>query len=319
MHKKTALLFFICALNLYAQTETDRQKNWILDISMYRADGTARELVYAYTNNDTLLSRLLWDIKNAWYLDAGLSRQFTPLLTVKVQGALLMYASTGGMTDYDWIPDDNFYGHGSYAWTHYSYSDAPILSSWQAGIDFSYKNYQKNSFTSFLTGGFKIDHTYWMGYGFDYIYSDDPEGIGVPSFRAYTGFIPDIKTISYKQNFFIPWLGLKFLFDFKHFSWETSAAFSLLTYSIDEDNHILRDTIFIDYAFPAAYLSASSAVSRKINDNYTFYLSAGFTFVPDERGNMIIREADLDPVLVKDAAGLGLFKTSFKAGIRYFF
>ncbi len=203
--------------------------------------GTSKE--YAYTGS-TLLSRLDWQVHNAWQYgikaDATYKRLFAD---GSLSGTLPL--GCGTMYDSDWMNRNDVK-------THYSESDNTINSFFRLDLNLGYifKPVQTVQLIPF-TG---IEYMFFdmAAYGLQAWYGNkNKSGI----YSAYNSTDTTIKTqpgstqcIQYVRQTFFTWLGLNVRWQFTR-SWECmiSGAVSPYLWSDSLDHHILRGYFFYDY------------------------------------------------------------------------
>ena len=271
--------------------------------------GQSEEIVYKNKNTSLYESELLWDIKPLLY--AGLGADIGPVDIFRNHGfissAFFRYGlplRTGSMEDWDWL-DRNQY-HRTHFSKHDIYSESAILADLSAGFSFR--------LTGFLAigviGEFSFMHFYWSARnGFVQYPEYSPSG----DYSAWDSDIPKTylngEVITYAQNWFIlsPGLSLKARLS-RYFSIEGIFNYSPLIYCEDKDNHIVGQTVFLDYLYFGHYLKGGGGFIFSPRHNMDLCLSLSYVSITGARGDTYMNR-------VKHAGIAGAGYSAFDLGL----
>jgi len=246
--------------------------------------GQAREIVYKNSVSNDFLSELRWDIMPLFYV--GLAADIKPVNDFTEYGFTGTFSfkmgipqRTGIMVDRDW---EDKYWLSSGTLTNYSrhnnYSERTILADLSLGYSFPLMN--------LFAFGIKIDfsymHYYWIAKDGYYQYLNPGQ--------TWDNEIPKVpvkgSVIEYEQNWVIlsPGVFVKFR-PGRFFSLTGSFNYSPLIYCIDQDNHLLRDTIFQDYLFSGHYLEGGGGINISPMNNLDIVFFLSYSSITDSRGD----------------------------------
>lgn len=205
-------------------------------VAIGHASINANELVYGqpstYPTEDYKLSHLIWKAENVKMIIAGTDIQFSNGLALNIEVKSNINGGDGTMDDYDWVDTS------SANWSHWSHHDDTSITdakSFNISLDFLSLGSEENKISLFV--GNKYETWSWNSRGGSYIYSTD----GTTD-RAFTGtFTPGKSVITYKQDFLMPYLGLKLLAQSDSWSYKLEYQFSNMVNVSTVDNHVLRD------------------------------------------------------------------------------
>jgi outer membrane protease len=274
--------------------------------------GQAKEIVYKDSVSSNFLSELQWDIMPLFYV--GMAADIGPTNNFAKHGFIGTFSfkmgipqKTGIMVDRDW---ENKYWLSSGTLTNYSrhnnFSEKAILADLSIGYSFPLFD-----FTAF---GINIDFSYmhynWIAKDGYYQYLDKGQ--------TWDDEIPKVplngKVIEYTQNWFIlsPGVFVKFRLG-RFFSVNGNFKYSPLVYCTDEDNHLLRDTIFQDYLFYGQYLKGSGGITILPMNNLelTFFLS--YSSITNSRGDSFFNSVNHTGIA---GGGYSVFEFGLSARLR---
>lgn len=253
--------------------------------------GRARELVYYGSSTNLLMSELLWDIPPSHFIELGVSRTLFGNFSASLSGAVKLAGLTGSMTNRDWLLDNTgtYFGEAEYQWTHYSRSDVTIPLAWE--VDLRISHTPNNAIG--LHGGVLIRYWEWTDQAWEYIYSHEPKGYydgpdlppGESPFRFYEGTFGGVNAIDYLQHVLFPYIGISLECDIPSGSLGWSFSFSPRGIAYARDHHILRNTVFEDFAYPALSLSTDVTYTPETAGPWSTAFYGGFFFMPDARAD----------------------------------
>ncbi len=286
--------------------------------------GSARELVYYGASTSQLMSELLWDIPLVLFGDLSVSRKIIGNLSASLLGSIKLAGLQGSMTNYDWLKDNGtYYGEDEYQWTHYSKSEVTIAQAWE--LDFRISHAPDKSLG--FHGGVRVLYWEWTDQAWEYIYSDPPEDYydgppleaGKSPFRFYKGTFGGANAIDYLQYLLIPYLGISLGRNTPSGRLAWGFSFSPATIAYARDHHILRDTVFEDYAFPALSFSTDASYVRNSSGPWTAAFSADVTYMPDARSDTVMTKEQQAPKTFLSQAGIGRLQLSVGMHMQYRF
>jgi len=246
--------------------------------------GQAKEIVYKDSVSSDFLSELRWDIMPLFYVgfsaDIGPSDHFIKQGFVgNLSFKMGIPQRTGFLVDMDW-EDKNWLSSGTL--TNYSrhnnFSERTIL----ADLSFGYSFPLFNSIAFGIQCDFSYMHYYWIAKDGYYQY--------LKRGQTWDDEIPKVPmsgiVIEYEQNWVIlsPGIFVKFRLS-RFFSLNGNLNYSPLIYCTDEDNHLLRNTIFKDYLFSGHFLKGSGGITISPINNLDVAFFVSYNSITDSRGD----------------------------------
>ena len=286
--------------------------------------GKGIETVYAgnnYINSSPFQSELRWDLKPLVYtglfLDYSLTNPFLGNgLSVSLQIKYGLPLKTGVMENRDWLAYNQNY------LTHYSEHDAysgnsSFMTVFSFGYSFAlFENLHIKPFAELSYMRFD-----WQGKdGFRQYGNDAPEIRYEPTLPS-TPKIPSYGTIiTYSQNWIIFTPGIEAGIKLNdYFGILLNAGLSPILYGFHKDNHVLRDTIFLDYMFGGLFVKGSLSIEYLINNRFALYLSASYMNVSRTRGDTYISRWGMPHTFHPGISGGGFSLSDYSLRLRYIF
>lgn len=223
----------------------DRQSEAFLAVGM--AEGEANELVYGQPSGgwpeDYKLSQLIWETRRLPMLSAGVSAR-SGSVTLNLEGRIGITDGDAVMDDYDWFYVDRDWSH----WSHHEDTDVTDAWAWDISLDIELTGNEVARLAGVL--GYRQELWAWESYGGSYIYSSSG------NFRDQSGsFTPGQPSISYEQQFKMPYIGLKVTGGTTDWRFHARYIYSNQVGVSAIDHHYLRDLIFED-SFSTGEMSA---------------------------------------------------------------
>jgi len=259
--KITSFVIFICLLPLPVFAE-EKQSGFGFSVtpSFGIIYGQAKEIVY-YPESKRYLSELRWDIMPLFY--AGLAADFGPLdyfskhgFTGNLSFKMGIPQKTGIMVDRDW--DDTYWWVDSGTLTNYSrhdnFSERAILADLSLGYSFPLLDIIALG----VNFDFSFMHYYWIAKNGYYQYLTPGQAL----VSEIDPISVEGRVLEYSQNWFIlsPGVLIKFRLG-RFFSINGNFNYSPLIYCTDKDEHLARNTIFIDHLFYGQYLKGGGGIT----------------------------------------------------------
>lgn len=276
----------------------------------------AREHVFAGAGSPNNLSLLIWQTAAPMAnveVDVKLPEQWT----VKARATAALFGDSY-MEDYDWLGAD-FISYDFDDWTHRSQHpntnlDWYLDASLAVGRDIIVEpNARVN-----VNGGIKYTDVQWTAVGGSYIYSDGSTDNPGNNYHAYTGTLPDIPGITYRQQIPVLFAGLDAEVTDGQWTYEAGAQAGIALFARGDDHHWLRDLRFVDSITPAPMLGASATASYAFSDSLDIFLSGSIEKVFLGRGDTGYYDIPSGVYLGSsvDAAGLELGTISLAGGLK---
>ena len=280
--------------------ETARQAGFTSDrwdFSIYSGylTGQATELVYRSTTGEKV-SQLNWQIDRALVLGGSIGLRPLDWLTVQFGGWTHM-AATAAMDDFDWLADYQ----GFESWTHWSHHDTKMTRAVQFDLNLAARLWQHEGFRLSALGGYRALHFKWKGYDGPFIYS-------TYDFRDDMGMSAPDLGLTYRQDWRIPYVGLRAQYDGGRWSLTAEATGSLFGRASDIDDHISRAIVFNADFRNVRMVGASLAAEYRLADNFSLMVKADYQRLGEARGSLT--ENGYDPEMV----GFGLRRWRAGAG-----
>jgi plasminogen activator len=211
-------------------------------------------------------SRLYWKINKAAVVGGAVAFSPRPWMTFKVSGWLPI-SSVNTMDDYDYLLPP------STDWTDHSHHDSTNLNrasmiDARLGLRFltlpSMKLADRGGLEALA--GFRRFNVAWTATGGSYIYSS---GGG---FRNDVGsFAAGTTVIKYEQWMYTPFLGLGGSVGFGRWSFDGAVIGSLWGWGRDEDDHVLRNTLFTDEFSKIKMVGVDATLNYALSDRVALF------------------------------------------------
>lgn len=194
--------------------------------------GRAHELVLRDSSYDDLISRLDWDIPPSLGVEVAGTARWSPWTTTQARVSFAHPLATGVMVDQDWDT-------GTYDYARSEHT-ALLVAHWSAELAqaLTWSNWA-------LSAGMVYRLTSWEAWNGEGTYRLSS---GTTSHITFSGL-----GIAYRQQWFIPYLGLAWTSDPAPLQFQPSLRMGPYSYCYDMDNHFLRDLTFLDYSWGGWY------------------------------------------------------------------
>ena len=256
-------------------------------------NGNISEYVYWFgvcLNDDGLLSRLDWDVKNIFYLEEKIRFDIAKYIYLGLDVFSAFSKKSGNMQDYDWLnyqywPDDN-----PTELTNYSIHDNYLL-------DFTKINF------SLGLNFFIIPQTILsasVGYEYSLINFDGRDGYRTYKKDNWEAFPFSGKVISYRQVFHIPFIELSLRTKIiPRFLINTDIAISPFLTTIDAyDYHWVNSsaggTVYWDKIINSFTLKIAAGVNYNFAKHHNIGLNASINYTPISIGTDYSKHLDSD-------------------------
>ncbi len=263
-------------------------------------NGSIKEYVYWFgecLNDDGLLSRLDWDVKNIFYLEQKIRFDIAKYLYLGLDVFSAFSKKSGNMQDYDWLnyqhwPDDN-----PTELTNYSIHDNYLS-------DFTKINF-------FLGMNFFIIPqtvlSACVGFEYSSISFDGTDGYRTYKAENWIPYAFEGKVISYKQIFHTPFIGLSLRTRIiPRFLINTDIAISPFLTTIDAyDYHWVRNIVFWDNIINSFALKISTGVSYNFAKHHNIGLTASINYTPISIGTDYSNSLDSEGNIKSDNDWIG--------------
>lgn len=260
--------------------------HWDFDIRMYSGYIQGKSLEIVYNRNESCLhqgkvSQLDWEIKNLWII-GGMVRKtfFNDCLHLCLNGWTKAHASKSTMVDRDFrdpIQDSLLTDISRSPNTHLKGAKMFDIS---LGYDFYSYLISGSKFSFTILGGYKYLQWDWKAYGGKFRYN----------YGQRVGWFPDILVISYKQKFWIPYVGLKGKWEWNQWKIAALVEYTNQARITDHDFHALRDATFTGTFRNGHYWLTGLEVTRTIWKNIDFNLDCVYEKLNKARGDSVQRE-----------------------------
>lgn len=223
--------------------------------------------------NRSKISQLDW---KAQALTLGARAAVRPLENVTLRGSIwAAVASDADMRDRDWMFG---YQRNDY-WSHQSlHPNTRVSKAWQADVSAAYRFFESGDVAVSALAGYRHYDIKYRANGGSYIYS-------VNGFRDVAGvFNPDQLSISYRQQWDTPYLGLGAYYQGKTLSLAAEVFGSPVSFGRDRDYHALRHTLFTEKFTPSGMIGANIAVEYPITSALSLVARADYTKYMEAKG-----------------------------------
>jgi outer membrane protease len=198
-----AALFMIAVSSTYSMSATSSEvfmaesKSKIpisISISTGVLNGESEEYVY---DGSSKLSKLTWELDNVQMVGVEASVGLTEKVSLNFGGWFNSDNGKGTMEDYDWYDGDDS------PWTDYTESNSYVEEAMMLDASISYLLVKNKNYSLSTTAGFRHDKFRWNSYDATGIYSFyDLSYLRAQDVELYG------QNISYKQEYYVPYIGL---------------------------------------------------------------------------------------------------------------
>lgn len=286
-----------------------------LGLSIGQMHGVAHEFVFDPANGRKV-SELIWNMEGISLLRGTVGGQVSPWWRFDVMGATSIAVGEGEMDDYDWLDPNN---SDWTDWSHHTTNDVEHAHQLDASSSLSLFRHPNFSFD--LKGGVRWDQTVFQAWGGHYIYSTDPTDPA--GFRDDEGNFDSTKPgITYKQNFFTPYLGLGLNVYLGPVQVNASASGSWWVSANSEDQHHFRYLMFRDESNEGTMKNFNVNASYAISENLS--VTGGYEFLsyyaPSASTSMSAVDGSAEALIARfpdGSAGMDSESHSFSVGLKY--
>ena len=243
------------------------------------AQGEAREVVYAADElgGEFKLSELFWDIDDVVMAGGSLSLQIGPRYRVQASYWAAVTEGSGRMDDYDWLlgPDT--------PWSDWSLSDVEVQDSYAFDLNVAAEVFRQDALGVSAVLGYRQDQWSWEDQALRFIYSEN-------GFRDSVGEIGGEPSITYEQQFRIPYVGVAATLTGAKAALEIYFHYSPLVEAEDHDVHLLRNTTFDTEASDGDYFGTGLRAGYRFTPRFTANAAAEWQVIPEMRGDTEITD-----------------------------
>jgi outer membrane protease len=256
------------------------------------ARGEAREVVYDAdeAGGEFKLSELTWDIKDVVMAGGSVAAQIGPRYQISVGYWLAVTEGNGTMDNYDWLfgPDTE--------WSDWSLSDVEIHDSYAFDVNVAAEFYRRDRVGLSALLGYRQDQWSWKDQARQFIYSEF-------DFRDTQGYLDGEPSITYEQQFRIPYAGVMATLNGAKASAAVYFHYSPFVEAEDFDYHILRETKFESAASGGDYYGTGVRVGYLLSPDISVALAAEWQIIPEMRGDTTL-EDPAGTEFLEDSAGM---------------
>ncbi len=195
---------------------------------------------YAYSNHfgsNQKESKLTWDLKNVFMVGAETSIGLSQRVSLNFGGWINANKGSGDMSNYDWRTGDDS------SWTDKSDHSVDLEEGMMLDANIDILLLSRENYALSGVVGFRHDKFRWNAYDGSGIYSskyiDEEKVLGNPT--DYMKRMQDIdiegKAISYKQELYVPYVGLKFDYNKNKWTIRSYVRASLWAWGEATDTH----------------------------------------------------------------------------------
>jgi len=282
-------------------------------------NGQANEIVYKDSYSGMFESELQWDMKPIIY--AGLAADLGPANSFAKHGFVGNLSFKFGIPQRAGIMEDRDWQYeNSGALTNYSrhdnFSERTITADLTLGYSFPLLNFMALG----LNLDFSYTHFYWIAKNGYYQYLEQDDFGNILPGQTWTDDIQKVpmkgKLIEYSQNWFIfsPGVFIKLRLG-TLFSLNGNFNYSPFIYCADRDEHLLRNTTFLDYLYYGHYLKGSGGITFSPLDYLDLTLFLSYSSITDSRGDTYINSVKYSGIA---GGGYAAFELGFSARFRFF-
>lgn len=301
----------LCAEFFPLDGECCKEGWWHADVEIYGGYifGESKEIVDNPASNGSSfptgkISELTWKIRDLWVIGGTFHKAFFNIFHITLDGWLKAHAADSTMVDNDWL--NPIYRSLLTDQSRHPDTRLENAESFTAelGVDLYEFDWNCSSFNFQLLGGYEYLHWHWKAYGGTFVYN---EGYDVGTFS-------NVLVIGYKQNFHIPYLGLKIDWEWDCFGFSVNGKYSWDAKVSDHDFHALRNVTFTSKFNDCTYWIVGGEAY------WTFYpgfdLNIGYTYekLQKRRGNLVSRHYSVVEH-AKDFAKIGHWHQKITLGI----
>jgi len=233
--------------------------------------GYSNELVFGDSSPYPYLSRLHWDIQPAVVAGLEGSINIQNVLFFNVAAGSTLNASTGEMTDHDWL--EKYFNLVNTEWTHYSLSDIFLTHSLLVDCNTSFRVFRSRSFTLEIMTGFKLIQWGW---------TDTLKGLDYPEYNY--DYLIGYSGIDYDIEYRVPYVGVTISLDRGSFTGGLTFKYSWTVSADDHDFHKLTGYHYYDSVREGRYYGLSVFNRWQWSPVYSLSLSFDLDYIPVIQG-----------------------------------
>lgn len=275
----SAILLSMSSQLAYADFYKYNKKDTTFYISSGQANIKANELVYCQPISgcptDHKLSQLIWDSRDVTMLIAGLSIDSGKSSFINIEGKFGVNEGDSVMDDYDWMYTNLDWSH----WSHHE--DTSVKESTALDINVGTHIYTKKETKLSVLFGYRKETWAWEGRGGTYIYSTVPT-----DYRDLSGsFTPGLPVIFYKQEFSMPYIGLRYKTQLDKWKFSLQYDYSNQVNVEAIDYHYLGSLIFKDDYDTGTMSAYKIGIGYQLYKNFDIFLRYDVQQYNEVRGN----------------------------------
>ena len=223
-----------------------------IETSIGIMQGEANE--YVYRNDGSTLSQLVWAFDNDVVFNGGIALRPFNWLTVGLRGRTNL-SSGSTMDDYDWYrPGESGYVTCPGGHCHSHHPDTP-LTSYLSVDGYLAASFYANRWIAFKAlAGYKRDSQSWKAF-------DGPAN--------YYNYRPGRLSISYKQVWKAPYLGLQLDSAWQRWTLGARIIGSWWVDGEDRDNHHVRTLLFTESFGQSDMIGANARLGYRMSEHWT--------------------------------------------------
>ena len=290
-----ALLFFLI-FPLFAQNNNKSETDYInltLTENFGLLNGSISEYVYSfedYKDNNGLLSRLDWDLKNIFYYEQKIQLDIIKYIYLGLDVFSAFSRSSGNMQDYDWLNPTKWPNDDPTELTNYSIHDNYLdgFNKINLSLGLNFFIIPKTVLSAFFQYEY-ANINFSASDGFRTYKSENWEHID------FSG-----KVILYKQIFKAGFIGLSLRTKIiPHFLINADIAVSPFFMTIDTYDYHLKNrtnggTLFWDKIINTFELKSSASIQFNFAKHHNIGLNASLTYIPVSIGEDSSKYLDAD-------------------------
>lgn len=285
------LIFPICAQSKYGT------QNEIINLSLTEnagvLNGNINEYVYLFgecLNDEGLLSRLDWDVKNVFFYEQKIQMDIAKYIYLGLDIFSAFSKKSGNMQDYDWLNYKYWPKDPPTELTNYSIHDNYIegFNKFNLSLGLNFFIIPETILSAFLQYEYACIN-FTASDGYKTYKSDNWEPIDFEG-----------KVILYKQIFHAPFIGLSLRTKIiPHFLINTNIAISPFLMTIDSYDYHLKNrtnggTVFWDKIINSFALKTSAGIQFNFVKHHNIGLNASLCYLPISIGEDSTKLLDAD-------------------------
>ncbi|MCB5308009.1 omptin family outer membrane protease [Yersinia massiliensis] len=313
MKNVTLIKKSVCALALlitchtasasYDSSITDNLK---MSTSLGLLNAESQESVYQPENQGHKVSQLDWKVRNAPIIKMDISWDLLSRFTLTAKGWSTLSSSDGIMDNYDWLNQNQINWS---EWSHHSKTNLNYANEIDLNVKFWLLN--NSNYRIGAISGYQQSNNSWTAHGGDLIYSNGSQLINLSD---------DIKAISYKQKFDMPYIGLAGYYRHQNFELNTLFKYSNWVKANSLDKHHLRNQSFNDTSKNARYYGVAMDIGYYVTKNTKVFVEASWNRYSEGKGNsQTLNHANGDVINTQEGAGIAYRNQTLSLGLQHKF